>query len=44
MGRNLDRGFDGRDERQRGDDSRRKSGSDKVIEKTREELRKNLDR
>ena len=34
MGRNIDRGLEGREERQRGNDSNRKSGSSKVIEDT----------
>lgn len=44
MGRNFDRGFEGREERQRGDDSRKQSGSDSVREKTRKDLYENLDR
>ena len=44
MGRNLDRGLDGREERQRGNDSRSNSGRDRVIEKTRRELHENLDK
>ena len=44
MGRNLDRGLEDREERQRQDDSKRDSGRDGVIEKTRKELYKNLDK
>ena len=42
MGRNLDRGFDDREERQRSDDSRRDSNTERVIERTRNELYNNL--
>ena len=42
MGRNIDRGLEGREERQRGYDSNRKSGSSKVIEDTKKKLLKNF--
>ncbi len=42
MGRNIDRGLEGREERQRGNDSNRKSGSSKVIEDTKKKLLKNF--
>ncbi len=42
MGRNLDRGLDGREERQRGNDSNRKSGTSKVVESTKKKLLKNF--
>ena len=44
MGRNLDRGLEDREERQRQEDDRRDSGRERVIEKTRKELYKNLDK
>lgn len=44
MGRNIDRGLEDREERQRQDDSRRSSERENVIEKTRKELYKNLDK
>lgn len=42
MGRNIDRGLEDRNEKQRGNDSNGKSKTDKVKEKTREELSKTL--
>ena len=42
MGRNIDRGLEDRNEKQRGNDSNGKSKTDKVKEKTREELSKPL--
>ena len=44
MGRNIDRGLEDREERQRQDDSIRSSERENVIEKTRKELYKNLDK
>ena len=42
MGRNIDRGFEAREERQRGNDSRRSSAVDRVRERTRRDLYWNL--
>ncbi len=42
MGRNLDRGLEDRNEKDRYNNSRKDSGSDKVIERTRNELYDNL--
>lgn len=42
MGRNLDRGLEDRNEKDRRDDSKRNSSADKVKEKTRKELYENL--
>lgn len=44
MGRNLDRGLEDREEKQRNEDPRRSSDTDRVIEKTRKELYENLDK
>ena len=42
MGRNLDRGLEDPNEKDRYNDSKKDSGSDKVIERTRKELYDNL--
>jgi len=42
MGRDLDRGLEDRNERDRFNDSRKNSGADKVKERTRKELYDNL--
>ncbi len=42
MGRYLDRGLEGRNEKDRYNDSKRVSSADKVREKTRKELYDNL--
>ena len=42
MGRNLDRGLEDREERQRQDDSRKSWERENVVERTRKELYKNL--
>ena len=42
MGRNIDRGLEGRNEKDRYNDSKRVSSADKVREKTRKELYDNL--
>ena len=42
MGRNLDRGLEDRNEKDRYNDSRKNSSSDKVIDRTRKELYDNL--
>ena len=44
MGRNLDRGLEDREERQRQEEAKRASERNKVVEKTRKELYKNLDK
>lgn len=44
MGRNIDRGLEDREEKQRQDDSRRSSEREQVVEKTRKELYKNLEK
>jgi hypothetical protein len=44
MGRNLDRGFEDREERQRGDDSRKRSEADKVTNRTKKDLYDNFNR
>ncbi len=44
MGRNIDRGLEDREERQRQEDDRRDSGREKVVEKTRKELYKNFEK
>lgn len=38
MGRNLDRGLEDREERQKSEDSRKNTDTDKIIERTRKEL------
>lgn len=43
MGRNIDRGLEDREEKQRQDDSERGSEREKIIERTRKELYKNLE-
>ena len=44
MGRNIDKGLEDREERQRQEDTKRNSERDNVIEKTRKELYKNLEK
>lgn len=44
MGRNIDRGLEDREERQRQEDAKRNSERDYVIEKTRKELYKNFEK
>jgi len=44
MGRNIDRGLEDHEERQRQEYDKRDTDRDKVIEKTRKELYKNLDK